>query len=265
MADVLLEVEDRAQPLERVESPPGQLTVADADQSSPLGSEQWLDHDVASELIEGGQGFRRRLSGPGRRDRQPRRPEQGQGQILIDGRFHRSGRIEDRYSTRRDSMKGVQPEDDLLQAAGRHHSHEHAISFEHVVPPGDDRGTTPVHADRGRDRGKRDGLKPDVEPIRLRDGGLRRASPIPIPGQSRTSWTRRANVLEPGMIRVSSSRSIIERAGQDTGVNLAERLDAPCLDILEHDLGRAEQQGVHRVEVVIVACEDGGERIAVIA
>ena len=75
MPDEPLKVQDRAQAFERVQGPPGQLHVADPDQSTPLGAKQRLDHDVASERIEGRQPFGRPVSRPGRRHRQARSRE----------------------------------------------------------------------------------------------------------------------------------------------------------------------------------------------
>ena len=77
MADRLLEVEDGPDPLQGMERPPGQLAIADADQAPALGAEERLDDDVAPQLVEGRQGRRRRLAGPGRRDRESRRARAG--------------------------------------------------------------------------------------------------------------------------------------------------------------------------------------------
>ena len=115
-----------------MKGPPGQLAVADPDQAPPLGAEERLDDDVAPERVECRQRLGRRLPGPGRRDRESRRLEQGQRQILVDGRFDGPRRIEHGNARRRDAVQGVHPEDDLLQAARRHHPHQHAVG----VPSG---------------------------------------------------------------------------------------------------------------------------------
>ena len=52
---------------------------------------------------------------------------------------------------------------------------------------------------------------------------------------------------------------------QDAGLGPAEGVDAAGLEVLEDDLGRAEQVGIDGVEVVVVAGEDRGERLAVVA
>src|SRR5262245_29237710 len=56
-----------------------------------------------------------------------------------------------------------------------------------------------------------------------------------------------------------------ERTGQDLRLNAAEAMGAAGLEVHEDDLGRAEEVRVNRVEVVVVACENGRERLAVVA
>ena len=123
VADGLLEIEHGPDPLQGMHGPPGQLAVADADQAPALGTEERLDDDVAPELVEGRQGRRRRLAGPGRRDRESRSLEQGQRQVLVDGGLDRPRRIEYGDARRGHPVQCVHPEDDLLQAARRHHPH----------------------------------------------------------------------------------------------------------------------------------------------
>ena len=129
-----LKVEDGAQPFEGVKGPPRQLLVADPHQAPPLGAEQRLDDDVAPQRLECLKGLGRRLSGPGRRDRDARRLEQRQRQVLVDGRFDGPRRIEHGNARRRDPVQGVHPEDDLLEASRRHHPHQHAVGGREVVP-----------------------------------------------------------------------------------------------------------------------------------
>src|SRR4051812_28710452 len=56
-----------------------------------------------------------------------------------------------------------------------------------------------------------------------------------------------------------------ERPRQDLMIHPSERVHAAGLDVLEHHLGGAEEEGVDGVEVVLVAGEDGREWLAVIA
>ena len=56
-----------------------------------------------------------------------------------------------------------------------------------------------------------------------------------------------------------------ERAGQNAGRHLPERMGLAGLDILEGDLGRAEQVRVDGVEIMVVPGEDRRKRLAVVA
>src|SRR5271157_6384953 len=55
-----------------------------------------------------------------------------------------------------------------------------------------------------------------------------------------------------------------ERPRQYVGFNTAERVAPSCLQVLEDDLGRAEQEGIDGVEVVVVTGEDRREWFAMI-
>ncbi len=152
-----LEIKHGADAFQGVERSPGQLAIADAYQAAALGAEQRLDDDVAAEHVESRQGGRGRLAGPGRRDGQAGRVEEGQRQVLVDGRLDRSRRVEHGDARRGDPVQGIHPEDDLLEAARRHHPHEHAVDSSsargrRLAPP------RPVRTGRGgRDLGEGDG------------------------------------------------------------------------------------------------------------
>ena len=55
-----------------------------------------------------------------------------------------------------------------------------------------------------------------------------------------------------------------ERPRQDVGFNTAERVAPSCLQVLEDDLGRAEQEGIDGVIVVVVSGEDRREWFAMV-
>ena len=126
MTDDLLEIEDRADPFERMKRAPGQLAMADADQAAAFGAEQRLDDDVAAQLIERLEGRCGRLTGPGRGDRKVRLPRAGpaSGTCPPPPRWPRG--IEDRDARRRDPVQGIHAEDDLFEAPRRHHPHQDA-------------------------------------------------------------------------------------------------------------------------------------------
>src|SRR5262245_21364571 len=65
--------------------------------------------------------------------------------------------------------------------------------------------------------------------------------------------------------RVIAVPSEIERAGEHVRVGASEGVDLPRIEVLEHDLGGAEEVRVDLIEVVVVPGEDGGERLAVVA
>ena len=140
---------------------PGEFPVADPHKPASLGAEERLDHDVSSQGLEGRQGLDGGLAGPGRRHRQPGLVEQGQCQELVDGRLHGSGRVPDGNARGGHPMQGVHPKDDLLQAAGGHHPHEHAVDLGECDIIGCDPLPPPAHL--GENPWKGDGLEPDVE------------------------------------------------------------------------------------------------------
>src|SRR5208282_4527255 len=58
--------------------------------------------------------------------------------------------------------------------------------------------------------------------------------------------------------------SVPERLLQDLGVDAAERVAPSCLQVLEDDLGRAEQEGIDGVKVVVITGEDRREWLAMV-
>ena len=164
MADEALKVEDRAEAFECVKRPPGQLLVADPDQSAPFGAEQRLDHDVASQRIESRQCFGRPLPGPGRRHRQGRRLEQGQRQILVDRRFDGPRRVEDRHARGRDPVQGVHPEDDLLETPGGIIRTSTPSAAVRSSSPAVTRGASRLASDDRRDPRKRHRVQRHTQP-----------------------------------------------------------------------------------------------------
>src|SRR5436189_5260668 len=63
--------------------------------------------------------------------------------------------------------------------------------------------------------------------------------------------------------RTRPERSKSERSLEHFGVHFAEAEDAAAFDVVEHDLGRAEEHWVDLVEVVAGFFEDVEERFAV--
>ncbi len=75
------------------------------------------------------------VAGTGR----PACASEGQRQVLVDGRLDGAGRIEHGDARRGDPVQGIHPEDDLFEAAGRHHPHQHAVDVHQVHFAGLDR------------------------------------------------------------------------------------------------------------------------------
>ena len=69
------------------------------------------------------------LTHHGRRHRQPRGNEPHAGQILVDARLQRSRRVEHAPAGCFDAVQHVHAEDDLLQRARRHGTHDHRVEF----------------------------------------------------------------------------------------------------------------------------------------
>src|SRR5438132_8450718 len=55
-----------------------------------------------------------------------------------------------------------------------------------------------------------------------------------------------------------------EGALKDFRSDLAEGLASSRLQIMEYDLGRAEKHGIDLVEIMVIALENGGKRLAVV-
>ncbi len=127
MAHDPLKVNHGTQTLERVKGAPGDLAIADPHEPSAFGAKERLDHDVASQAFKGRQSFIGGFTGPGRGHGEPGGFKQRQCQILVNRRFDRARRVEDRHAQRRQAMQGIHAEDDLLEAPRRHHPHQDAI------------------------------------------------------------------------------------------------------------------------------------------
>ena len=109
-----------------------------------------------------------RLTGPGRRDGQPRLAEEGQRQVLVDGRLDGAGRVDDRDARRGDPVQGIHAEDDLLEAARRHHPHQDAVERPsgRSRRPRTRRPRSPTRPTERRDLGEGEGMQAHVEPPR---------------------------------------------------------------------------------------------------
>ncbi len=101
--------------------------IGHAHHAPTLGSEQRLDDHVApksGESLQGGVGV---LADHGGRHGQAGRLEQGRRQILVHTGFDGTRGIEDDDAASLQPMQQVHAKDDLLQRAGRHGPHQHAI------------------------------------------------------------------------------------------------------------------------------------------
>ena len=266
VADRPLDVEHRPQPLEGLEGPPRQLEVRDADDPPPLRAEERLDHHVAPQRLEGRQRLGRRFAHPGRRHGQPRRVEQGQRQVLVDRRLDRAGGL----------STGTPPAATRCKASIRKTTCSR-------LPGGIIRTSTPSTPDRSIPPPAPAASPVPTWPDHAGNGTASSVSPS-RPAARRRSWTcqpkpetRATNLNMAGVDRDDDRTrtedrpsdgghgSREERPDEDVGGRLAEGVDAAGLEVLEDDLGRAEQVGIDGVEVVVVAGEDRREGLAVVA
>ena len=234
----------------RPEHPPGQLRVGHADQPPALRPEQRLDHHVAAQRLEGVQRRVGRLADPGRRAPAGPRPRAGaRARYLSTAASTAPGGLITGHARRAPAGAG--------RPCGRRPA---------PATPAASSGRARRRRRRERDPARLDRGRPSARPgrrSRERDG-VEARSPIRRPP---------GEVLdvpaEPGdQGDESADAASVDR--RTTGARTprlepAEGVDAAGLEVLEDDLGGAEQVGVDGVEVVVVAGEDRGERLAVVA
>ena len=188
----------------------------------------------------------RRLAGPRGRDGQARPLEQGQRQILVDGRLDRTRWIEHGDPGRGQRCRASIRKTTCSRLPGGIIRTRTPSTCIRSSPPAPDARTLSGDPDRGRDLGERHGVQDHAQPA----GRALKVGDVP------------AGSGNQGGQRLHRRH---ERPGQHAGLEPAEGMRPAGLDVLEDHLGRAEEVRIDRVEVVVVPREDRGERIAVVA
>ncbi len=120
MSDELLQVQDSLHAFNRPKRSPRQVYVGHPQHTPAFRSEEWLDYDVATEILERFEGGVGVLTNDGSGNSQAGGFQASAGEVFVHTRLESPRRVQDRHPSRLESVQHVHSENHLLQRPWRH-------------------------------------------------------------------------------------------------------------------------------------------------